>query len=74
MAYMYLSIFDSPEEVAAPGLLLEPDSLYSAFEQVTGCFVFQACASGQRARHRKQRDPGGERLAIAGALLTRRGG
>ena len=31
---MYLSIFDGGEKVAAEGLSMEPESLYSAFEQV----------------------------------------
>ena len=31
MAYMYLTIFDSVSKAAAPGLTIEPDSLYSAF-------------------------------------------
>src|SRR5437764_11825527 len=32
---MYLTIFDSVSRATAPGLTMEPDSLYSAFEQVT---------------------------------------
>ena len=32
---MYLTMFDRVEKVAAQGLMMEPDSLYSAFEQVT---------------------------------------
>jgi predicted transposase YbfD/YdcC len=35
MAYMYLSIFDGGEKVAAEGLSIDPASLYGAFEQVT---------------------------------------
>ena len=34
MAYMYLSIFASAEEMAAEALTIDPASLYSAFEQV----------------------------------------
>jgi hypothetical protein len=35
---MYLSIFDSGEKVAAEALIIDPASLYCAFEQVTdGC-------------------------------------
>src|SRR5260221_14102109 len=34
MAYMYLSILASAEEVAAEALTIDPASLYSAFEQV----------------------------------------
>ncbi len=32
---MYLTMFDSVEKVAVEGLMIDPDSLYSAFEQVT---------------------------------------
>lgn len=32
---MYHSMFDTVEKVATPGLMIDPDSLYSAFEQVT---------------------------------------
>src|SRR5947209_13576405 len=35
MASMYLTIFESVSKAAVSGLTLEPDSLYSAFEQVT---------------------------------------
>jgi hypothetical protein len=35
MACMYLTMFDDVEKVADEGLLIEPDSLYRAFEQVT---------------------------------------
>ena len=31
---MYLTMFDSVEKVAGEGLLIDPDSLYSAFERV----------------------------------------
>ncbi len=31
---MYLTMFDSVSKAAAPGLRIEPDSLYNAFEQV----------------------------------------
>ena len=32
---MYLTMFDPVEKVATPGLLIDPNSLYKAFEQVT---------------------------------------
>src|SRR6266446_5269170 len=32
---MYLTMFESVEKVAAEELIIDPDSLYSAFEQVT---------------------------------------
>src|SRR5947209_12518367 len=32
---MYLTMFDSVEKAGAQGLIIEPDSLYSAFEQVS---------------------------------------
>src|SRR5579864_8135007 len=35
MALMYLTIFDSVSNAAIEALRIEPDSLYSAFEQVT---------------------------------------
>ena len=35
MACMYLSIFNSVENVTAEALTIDPASLYSAFEQVT---------------------------------------
>src|SRR6476661_6734005 len=31
---MYLTMFESVEKVVAQGLIIDPDSLYSAFEQV----------------------------------------
>ncbi len=32
---MYLTMFENVEKAVAQGLIIDPDSLYSAFEQVT---------------------------------------